>query len=367
MIKSALDNLSLEKFIYYLQSCGWTQVPYNNDRMIVFARTETEGEPSDLVTLPASEKYTDSAVRIAEAVKRLADIEETTPQDIIGRIHSAEQDIISLRLLLPPNEHPSVEVISYLFQGLRNLIIYGACMEKTSKRRFDQPLKLGKEQARHFQFAHTFQGSFGFTIESQVIEAQSFPWHSDHSRPLQRRVLERITRGFLFAQNAQQKQDPDEISQNFEQGFNANMCDAAAEMLQALQDTQMLYSVSWSYRLPASQDVAQIFPISLEKGISHYLKEAALYLKIADKDLEEEKVLKGHITNLSFEEPTEEGIITLFTEEWGRVNFAAKPDEYLAACNARETKQMISITGRLVKQGKRKPWKLLNPHNFHLQ
>src|SRR5260370_19741789 len=95
MIKSALDNLSLEKFIYYLQSCGWTQVPYNNDRMIVFARTETEGEPSDLVTLPASEKYTDSAVRIAEAVKRLADIEETTPQDIIGRIHSAEQDIIS--------------------------------------------------------------------------------------------------------------------------------------------------------------------------------------------------------------------------------------------------------------------------------
>src|SRR5258708_7092943 len=129
MIKSALDNLSLEKFIYYLQSCGWTQVPYNNDRMIVFARTETEGEPSDLVTLPASEKYTDSAVRIAEAVKRLADIEETTPQDIIGRIHSAEQDIISLRLLLPPNEHPSVEVISYLFQGLRNLIISVSSLE----------------------------------------------------------------------------------------------------------------------------------------------------------------------------------------------------------------------------------------------
>src|ERR1700724_200712 len=169
-------------------------------------------------------------------------------------------------------------------------------MEKVNRRYFDRVFGVGKEQAQHFQFAYTFQGSFGLTVESQVIEPQvieaqqRFSWGGDSFAPIQRRVLERITRGFLFAKNAQQKQDPEEISQHFEQGFNANMCKAAAEMLQVLQGTQILYSVSWSYRLPPSQDVAQTPPIPLEKETSRYLQKAAQYLeKTADKDFEEDR------------------------------------------------------------------------------
>jgi hypothetical protein len=145
------------------------------------------------------------------------------------------------------------------------------------------------------------------------------------------------------------------------------MCKAAAEMLQVLQDTQILYSVAWSRCLPPSQDVAQISPIPLEKETSRYLQEAAQYLeKTADKDLEEDRTLRGSITNLSFEKPTD-GTITISTEEWGKVSFSAKPDEYIAACSTRGEGQVISITGKLVKQGRRKPWRLLNPHNFYLQ
>ena len=50
--------------------------------------------------------------------------------------------------------------------------MYGACMEHVSRRHFDRAFKVGKEQAQHFQFAHTFQGSFGLIIESQLTEAQ---------------------------------------------------------------------------------------------------------------------------------------------------------------------------------------------------
>src|SRR5260370_42660189 len=94
----------------------------------------------------------------------------------------------------------------------------------------------------------------------------------------------------------------------------------------------------------------------LEKETSRYLQKAAQYLeKTADKDFEEDRTVRGFITNLSFEKPTDNGTITISTEEWGKVSFSAKPDEYIAACSARGEERVISITGKLVKQGKRKP------------
>ncbi len=335
---------------------------------MVFARDEIEGEPPSLVTLPAHEQSSEYRSQMAMAVVRLADVEETTPQDIVEKIQSVGQDIFSLRLLLSPDELPSLEVTSCLLQGLRNLIVYGACMEKDRRRYFDQPFRVGREQARHFQFAHTFQGSFGLTIESQISDSQPHAvWDSHSLPPIQRRVLERITRGFLSAKSAQQKHNPEEISQHFEQGFNANMCKAVVDMLQEMQDKPVIYSVSWARCLSPSQDVAQIAPIVLERETAQYLQEAAQYLeRTADKDLEGDRILEGFIVSLSFEKP-DERIVTIITEEWGKVSFSAQPDEYTAACDAHRERQMISIRGKLVKQGKRKPWALLNPHDFHLE
>ena len=77
-------------------------------------------------------------------------------------------------------------------------------MEKDKRRYFDQPFRVGREQARHFQLARTFRGSFGLTIESQITDSQPHAvWDSHNQLPIQRRVLERITRGFLSAKSAQ--------------------------------------------------------------------------------------------------------------------------------------------------------------------
>ena len=336
--------------------------------MIVFTRDEMEGDPPSLVTVPAHEQSSEFRAYMAMAVVRLADVEETTPQDIAEKILSVGQDIISLRLLLSSHEHPSLEIASSMFYGLRNLIVYGACMEKDKRRHFDHPFRVGREQAQHFQLAHTFRGSFGFTIESHMTDTnQGAFWDSYSSLPMQRKVLERITRGFLFVKSAQQKQNPEEISQNFEQGFNANMCKAVVDMLQEMQDTQVVYSVSWSPRLPPSQDVAQIAPILLDRETSRYLQEAAQYLEqTADKDLEEDRTLEGLIISLSSEKPNER-IVTISSEEWGKISFSAQPDEYTAACNAHSEERVISVRGKLTKPGKRKPWILLSPHDFHFE
>jgi hypothetical protein len=363
----SLDHLSLDNFISYLRSTGWRRVKYQDDHMIVFAHNVDEGEPPSLIALPANEQLSDFASRITEAVRRLADVEQTSPADVMQKIQSVGQDIIYLRLSLPRNDFPSLEITSHFLQGLRNLVTYGACMEKEIRRYFEQPFRVGKEQAQHFQFAHTFQGSFGFTIESQIADIQQLALWSGHNRPpMQRKVLERITRGLLFTKSAEEHHNSEEISRNFTQGFNANMCKSIVEMLEEIQDAQVVYSVRWSPRLQPSADVSQITSILLNRETSYYLREAAQYLEqTAGADLEGDKTIEGLVTNLSSEGQVAR-VVTVSAEGFGKVSFSLEPKEYAIACDAHRDGRTVSVKGQLVRRGKRGPFTLLSPRNFQI-
>jgi hypothetical protein len=364
---SSVDHLSLDNFMAYLQSTGWRRVKYHDDRTIVFVCDTDEGEPPFLVALPANEQFSDFTSGIAVAVRRLADVEEISPEDVIRKIESVGQDVIYLHLSLPHNDLPSLEITSRFLQGLRNLVVYGACMEREVRRYFEQPFRVGKEQAQHFQFAHTFRGSFGFTIESQIDGIQQLAlWGGQNRPPVQRRVLERITRGILFAKNAQQRHNSEEISQHFKQGLNANMCKAIVDMLEEIQDSQVAYSVRWSPRLPPSSDVSQITSILLDREASYYLREAAEYLeRTADDDLEGDKTVEGLIINLHSEDQTAR-VVTVLAEGFGKVSFALEPKEYAIACNAHRDGYTVSAKGQLGRQGRRGTLTLLNPRNFQM-
>ncbi|HEX4204828.1 MAG TPA: hypothetical protein VHZ51_11665 [Ktedonobacteraceae bacterium] len=240
-------------------------------------------------------------------------------------------------------------------------------MEKEIRRYFEQPFRVGREQAQHFQFAHTFQGSFGFTIASQIADTQQLTlWNGQNHAPIQRRVLERITRGLLLAKSAEQHHNSEEISKNFTRGLNANMCKAIVDMLEETQDIQVAYSVHWSPRLQPSSDVSHITPILLDRGTSSYLREAAEYLeRTADTDLEEEKTVTGLITSLSSEGPAV-GMVTISTEGFGKVSFSLQPKDYAVACDAHRDGQAVSVRGKLARQGKRGPLTLLHPRKFHI-
>jgi hypothetical protein len=364
---SSVDHLSLDNFMAYLQSTGWRRVEYHDDHTIVFVYDTDEGEPPFVVALPANEQFSNFTHRIAVAVRRLADVEEISPEDVIRKIESVGQDVIHLHLSLPHNDLPSLEITSRFLQGVRNLVVYGACMEREVRRYFEQPFRVGREQARHFQFAHTFRGSFGFTIESRIDGIQQLAlWGGQNRPPVQRRVLERITRGFLFAKNAQQRHSAEEISQHFKQGLNANMCKAIVDMLEEIQDAQLVYSVRWSAHLRPSSDVSQITPILLDRETSYYLREAAEYLeRTADADLEGDRTVEGPITNLHSEDQTAR-VVTVSSEGFGKVSFALESKEYAVACDAHRDGRTVIVKGQLVRQGRRGPLTLLRPCNFHL-
>ena len=235
------------------------------------------------------------------------------------------------------------------------------------QRYFIQPAHQGREQAQHFKLAHTYRGSFGFTFESQLPEVYQPPIWSDYKAlPLSRRVLERITRGFLFTRQAEQKQNSEEISEHFSRGFNGNMCNAALEMLKDIRKGEIIYDVSWSSRIKASEDVARFEPIVLKKDTIYYLQDAAKYLeRTGREDLKGTRTIEGQVIGLSYDGQGMREIM-MQADGIGKVEMVLDEETYQRAGQAHLREQRITVTGQLSKKGKVGPYILTSPHAFQL-
>lgn len=352
----------------YLRATGWTRIKYQNRRLAVYAKELQTGYPPAIVALPEKPSYSDFSARMLEAVERLALVEETTPGDMYQKIHSVELDSIRFRLKLPADlTLPSLEVTARFLQGARNLISYAACMEQEVRPYFTQPFHIGKVLTQRCQFDHTFQGSFGFTINAP-LPTDGQLYLPGFGSPLERRVVERITRGLQSVQVAKETQRSEEISEHFATGLNGNMCKAVLEMLEELSDTPVEYSVRWSVSLPPSHDVEQLTPIILDKEVSYYLSDAAKYLETTQPPyMEHDKTIEGTVISLSTENQIERQV-TLLADGYGKVSFLLEAKDYAIACDAHRDQLMVMVIGTLQRNSKGgELWTLLSPHAFQVK
>jgi len=361
-----ISQVSLENFINYLQSTGWRQIKYEDELLDVYTKPDKQSERPFVVTLPKSQNVPDYAERIEEAIERLSLVDNSSFEAILRKIQTVQLDVISIRLVIERNEYPSVDRARHFIDGMRELISWGACMEQRQQRYFPQPVRQGREQAQHFKLAHTYSGSFGFAFESQLPAYQLPMWSQYEDLPLARRVLERITRGFIATRQAEKNHSSQEISEHFAQGFNGNMCNAALEMLKDIRNGQVIYDVSWSSTMKASDDVAQIDPVVLKKDTVYYLQEAAKYLEQTGlEDLQGRQTIEGQVIGLNYDgQGTRE--ITMQADGIGRVEMVLDEEAYQNAGQAHLHEQRITVTGQLSKRGKRGPYILTSPHDLRL-
>ena len=240
-------------------------------------------------------------------------------------------------------------------------------MEREQQPYFTQPFHEGKEQAEHFQLGHTYPGSFGFTIESYLPEVHQQPiWAGYENLPLSRRVLERITRGFLSTRQAERSQNTDEITEHFTQGFNGNMCKAVLNMLEDIGGGEITYAVHWSTYLPASEDIAVFEPVVLKQDTVYYLQNAASHLeKSGQRDLRGQRTIEGQIVSLDYDGQGEHEV-TMMAEGYGKVKFALSEDIYQVAGQAHLARQAVKVTGKLVRRGQRELYTLTSPRDFQI-
>lgn len=373
-----LENLRLEDLHAYVEENGWKDLKYPGDRLLVFEGPESDDGRPILLSLPAKRGFRDTDDRLLDAVHLLAAVEQTTPYDIVQKIKARERDTMRLRLRLPSDSLPSVVAIFSIIHGWRDLITFSACMEQERKPYFEEALPVGRRQAQRFWFGHTFQGSFGLSIESLIFTSSSNDQTStlqqveDLSPPIGRRVIERITRGLLFAQEAKRRNSSRVISDNFGLGLNANMCNALLEVFKGIQNVELEYTVLWSSRLQPSHDIFQAEPILLQEDISSYVRDAARILRNAPHETQKaaqirDALVQGPIVEMNAGDTGHRTIKVLWKERQEHVIISLELEDYQVACDAHKEDLSISIRGMLKRGKGRKLWTLTNPYDFTVE
>ena len=369
-----LRDLRLDEVTRFLAQTGWARADHPSSRIIVFRSrlSDDTGRPIDVV-LPRTLRYVDSFDRLADAVNLLSEADGVDPLDLIQRVKSVDKDVLSNRV---PDRYTSgasisLQLATRLIQGLRDLFGFAACSEQEPRPYFAKATAAARRHAERCQFGHTFRGSFGLTVESPLIPVRDpvLPT-SAPAAPFERRVMERVVRGFVAARDSILGGDVGPLVGGYATGFNANMCDAVLHMADEGMPLEFEFSVDWSPSLSAPQELRQVGRIAIDRQAFGYFEAAARQLRAVEQSPDIRVI--GLIVQLSSatvpasDFGTSERLIAIRWESRGyRVQVPLSAADYQRACDAHRDGRPVSVAGNIEKRGKR--WFLTGSHEFRVE
>lgn len=370
------SNLTLENIATYLLRTGWERERYPGKHLLVFRyhRNDDKNEPIRLV-LPDRMDYGDWELRSKEALELLAFIEGRTLDIIVSEIHGAEEvmgvrDIIKMRIL---NDFTRVGSISLdlahtIVNGLRDLVATAAATTHDARPYYNRLSGVGTLYTQKFRFAHTFPGSFGFTIQSPplVPPEGSFLEIADEVVPFERRITERIIRGLHTLNKATTEGNLDLLIESYDVGINSNMGQALLDMAGEKQQIEMEYSVHWAPIYSPPDDIQNLGSVELKERNYWFIQDA---IRVWQQVEPRKITLYGTIEILrSSPRETYQRQVRIHAKlpEEGDINVRVSlgGEDYRRACDAHRDNRTISVEGTLERLGR--SWILRNPHNFRV-
>ncbi|MEN8134004.1 MAG: hypothetical protein ABFS18_00520 [Thermodesulfobacteriota bacterium] len=356
-IKSPFElirGISLFDLKSFLKSKDWKEIVHRNRKLSVFHGPKNDaGVPLELF-LPRSDNFEDFDKRMYDVFLLISNLYEIEPSILAGLLKCFNRDNFFIKI--SPNDKSlssiPLELAKKEVNGIRNLFVYSACSEKNALPHHNYPSTVGYQMAEKIRFGHTFQGSFGFSIETPVIE--EFKQQGLFSPPIERKVIERIVRGIKNTTEAVSKKDPEILVANFSSGFNSRMCEAIVEMGEALEIPVEL-SVQWATNLPPTEDVSDFKSKTFGDEEISYLKYAAEKLKEVSP---EKTLIIGKVVNLHSNDPTSEDgkrtiILKHYHEEYGNIDVRIELgiSQYLQAIEAHKSRELLEVQGFLERKG----------------
>ncbi|XOF33786.1 MAG: hypothetical protein ACL93V_00345 [Candidatus Electrothrix sp. YB6] len=349
-----VQGISLYDLKSFLRSKGWLEISCTNRKLSVFQGPEGDsGNPLE-VFLPSSNDFEDLTKRIYDVFSLLSNLYEIEPAALSRILKSLNIDKFFVKIS-PDDNFPfsiPLEVAKKEVNGLRNLFVYSACSEKKALPHHETPSRTGYNMAKKIRFGHTFHGSFGFSVESPVVE--EFKQQDMFFPPIERRIIERIIRGIQKTNEAISKQDPDILASGYQYGFNSRMCEAIVEMGEELE-TPLELAVHWASSLPPSEDVSNFKVQAFGDEEFSYLKYAANKMKEVDP---ENSLILGKVVNLRSNDPTSESgkriiILKHHHENYGNINVKIElgVNQYLLAIEAHKSRAQLEVQGILERKG----------------
>lgn len=387
--RSNVDRVPLSSLRQYLLATGWVRrvpkartVRRDAETGLLRARAVPESKTYEVfraplqgfedveIVVPVFTTSSDAGLLLKSALSTLTELEQRPTSEIVAAISARGVDVIRSRMpdAITLNETIHLAVARNFVMGIRDVLASTATTELEPEPFFLRVKKEGTEFADRCRFGHTFRGSFGFTIESPISPNEEPTLDGiEGPAPFERRVVERFARGLKFISAAVAMEDPSEIVDHAEVGFNANACEQFADLVEATSTTKLtfdfIFSPEWGRpHAPPREEY--------EVGFQHVEVSREAARRLRTQVGPREATISGRIVRLQSEaDPsdienalgTREIAVLWSTEPEGDIHVRAvlDPVEYLTAVRAHADGRAVELSGTLEKRGRR--WVLSSP------
>lgn len=314
-------------------------------------------------------------VQIASVVSSLAEIERSPVAAMADAINGIGYDIVRSRI---PDIHVRdnsirLERARSFLNGMREVLAAAATTEIDPQPYFQRVKKEAADFADGCRLAHTFQGSFGFVLESPLDAPAQQSFNGIEVAPFERRVMERFSRGLHVIALAASKDDPGIIVESAHRAFGANACEQFADMVQSTSYEELAIEVNFSpeWDRPSGLSRTEQYVV----GPRHVDVTRAAAKELRDRPQAWDEVVVGRVVQLaSHMDPSDlfdvvgerEVVVQWASENLGDVHVRASlsANDYLAAVDAHRTGKSVRIEGRLERKGRR--WVLTDVAHFSI-
>jgi len=267
------NNLPAEKIKTYLEKLGWRIIPHTNPGIFFFEAPEKLNKPISLV-FPRSNSYDDYNDRINSVLKTLSIIYKKSIDEIAKEIIDVYFAVF--KALINKGQNTNKIPLNFTRITINNLyflLLYGYSFEFNPVAYFLEAPKKAKDTVSKLSFPHTFKGSFGFSVE--LGKEESYLFENDEIT-IEEKVIDRIFTGFQNLTHAIKENNESIIVNNYQSGFNANMCDALANIARKLDSNTITFDASFLYK---KRNLNIIKPYILKSENYEILEQASITLK----------------------------------------------------------------------------------------
>ena len=343
----------------YLKARGWSEDTLNSDQSIFIAPDQ---EFEVLIDRSTSEESVRKNVYFA--VRTISDYYEMGINNARREILSHLSDRISGSIPTRYVKDDSIDfaIAAEYMAGIRKMLSASASTVLTGERYFKRTLKEAAHYADKCRFGHTFRGSFGFVVESPLPENTSptFEGIADET-PLGRKVIERISKGFVHIERASTQQDMSFITSE-ESGLSSNMLDSVADIFEETAVDSINFAFKFSMEWATDAKAAHIKQLKISSSDVSMFREASQLLRPKEDEFKQETIFgrvrkletDGNPRDLDDDSSSREVEIIWLAEDDKpiKVRIKVTPQEYRVALQAHEAGKILSVRGILPASGK---------------
>ena len=248
----ALRGVSPSALSAYARAAGWKkQEPYGDHSDIYVRRRAPE------IVIPRTAHLGDYADVVSRLIEIFAEAAETDTLSLYRDLVTADRDVVRVRAA-PEGADGSVTLDDgvSLITGTRDMVLAAARSLREPRPLYHAgPNREARDYMRQVRLGQTEQGSYVVTLLTPVVPPptqQAAPFDSAaDDPPVERRVTKRLIEALTAAREATERTsagDADAFPNAVERGASANLCDAAATLIEPFGGIDV--GVTWARTYP---------------------------------------------------------------------------------------------------------------------